>query len=145
MPYVCPICAIDPESHSLKFLFEKENVLYYYTHPAKAKLYFDQDGIINHYNGVLSEIPKDKEWIWIFNGKDFGLTHIAEIQLAKNLAKLLLTKFSDNLKNIFIINTNFYVSAIYNIIIPFINKKFNSKVEFIEEQMILNSEDLNIL
>ena len=133
MPYVCPVCAIDPESHSFQFIEEKENVLYYYTHPAKAKLYFDKDGIINHYNGVLSEIPKNKEWVWIFDGKDFGLKHLAEITLAKELTTLISSNFSNNLKQIQIINCNFYVSKIYNIIYPFVKSDFTSKITFLTD------------
>ena len=75
MKYECPLCLIDPLNHSLSFVLEKEDVLYYYTCASKAKLYFDTVSIINHYDGVLSEIPENKQWIWIFDGTDFNFKH----------------------------------------------------------------------
>jgi hypothetical protein len=66
MTYICPLCEIEPLSHSLSKIEETNNVIYYYTCPSKAKLYYDAESIINHYNGVLSEIPCNKKWIWIF-------------------------------------------------------------------------------
>ena len=103
MKYICPLCSIDPLSHSLSELFEKNNVLYYYTCPSKAKMYFDVVGILNHYDGVFSEIPENKKWI--------------------------SSKFSQKLQKVIIINPNFYTKSVYNIIYPFLNQKIKSIVE----------------
>jgi hypothetical protein len=108
---------------------EKENTLYYYTCPSKAELYFDSTSIINHYEGVLSEIPESKQWVWIFDAIDFNLKHFLQIQVAIELAKLISLKFSKNLKKIIIINPTFYVSSTYNIIQPFLNAKIKSIIE----------------
>ena len=129
MVYNCPVCLLDPLSHSLTKIFEKENTYYFYTCPSKAKLYFDTTGIINHYNGVLSEMPEHKKWIWDFDGTDFGLKHFLQIEVAKELSKLISHKFSNNLEKIIIINPSSYVSPIYNIIKPFLNNKIKSIVE----------------
>ena len=75
MSYKCPLCLIDPLTHSLTEILNKDNTVYYYTCPAKAKFYFDTNSIINHYNGVLSEIPTNKQWVWVFDSLDFGLKH----------------------------------------------------------------------
>ena len=106
MKYICLLCLVDPLSHSLNEVFEKNNVIYYYTCPSKAKMYFDTLGIINHYDGVLSEIPENKKWIWIFDGTDFGVKHVLQIEVAIELAKLISSKFSDKLEKIIIINSN---------------------------------------
>ena len=98
MSYKCPLCLIDPLTHSLTEILNKDNTVYYYTCPAKAKFYFDTNSIINHYNGVLSEIPTNKQWVWVFDSLDFGLKHFLQIEVAVELAKLISTKFSDNLK-----------------------------------------------
>ena len=58
MQYICPLCKLLPSSHSLTEMFEKKGVIYYYTCPSKAILYYDVNGIINHYDGVLSEMPE---------------------------------------------------------------------------------------
>ena len=129
MKYVCPLCSIDPFSHSLSELCEKNNVIYYYTCPSKSKMYFDKVGIINHYDGVFSEIPENKKWSWIFDGTEFGLKHLFQVEVAIELAKLISSKFSEKLQKIIIINPNFYTKSVYNIIYPFLNQKLKSIIE----------------
>jgi hypothetical protein len=140
MTYICGICSLNSSSHSLTKLVEKDSTLYYYTCPSKADLYFDTSGIINHYNGVLSEIPKNKQWIWIFDGTGFNLKHFLQIDVAIELAKLITTKFSDNLKKIIIINPTLYISSIYNIITPFLNNKIISIIEINYD--IINADEI---
>jgi hypothetical protein len=130
MVYTCPLCLLDPLSHSLTNFLEKDNTYYFYTCPAKAKLYFDTTSIINHYNGVLSEIPENKKWIWVFDGIGFGLKHLLQIEVAIELSKLISSKFSKNLEKIIIINPSGYISSVYNIIRPFLNNKITSIIEF---------------
>jgi hypothetical protein len=140
MTYICGVCSLHPSSHSLTKLLEKDNVFYYYACPSKANLYFDTRGIIDHYNGVLSEIPKNKQWIWIFDGTGFNLKHFLQIDVAIELAKLITTKFSDNLKKIIIINPTLYISSIYNIITPFLNNKIISIIEINYD--IISADDI---
>jgi hypothetical protein len=129
MVYNCPLCLLDPLSHSLNKFLEKDNTIYFYTCPAKAKLYFDTNSIINHYDGVLSEIPENKHWVWVFDGMGFGLEHFLQIQVAIELSSLISSKFSKNLKKIVIINSSNYISSIYNIIKPFLNNNIKSIIE----------------
>lgn len=129
MTYTCPLCALDPSSHSFTKVLENKNNLYYYTCPSKAKLYFDKIGILKHYDGILSEMPKNKNWIWIFDGTNYGLHHFLQIELAIDLAKLITSKFSDNLNKIIIINPTIYIRSIYNVVKPFLSEKINSLIE----------------
>jgi len=129
MKYICPLCAVDPLSHSLNEVFEKDNLKYYYTCPSKARLYYDSKSIINHYEGVLSEIPENMSWIWIFDGSDFNFNHFLQMEVGIQLAKLISSKFSNNLEKIIIINPSNYISFTYEIIKPFLNKKMKSIIE----------------
>jgi hypothetical protein len=129
MKYSCPFCALDPLSHSLIEITEINNTLYYYTCPSKAKLYFDAKSILNHYNGVLSEIPENKQWVWIFDSTDFNMEHFLQIEVGIELAKLISSKFSNKLKKIIIINPNIYISSVYSLVYPFLNEKLRSVIE----------------
>jgi len=129
MKYICPLCAVDSLSHSLNEVFLKDNIKYYYTCPSKAKLYYDSKSIINHYEGVLSEIPENMSWIWIFDGTDFNINHFLQMEVGIQLAKLISSKFSKNLEKIIIINPSNYISFTYEIIKPFLNKKVKSIIE----------------
>ena len=133
MVYTCPICLLDPLSHSLTNFLEKDNTYYFYTCPAKSKLYYDTNSIINHYNGVLSDIPENKKWIWVLDVLGFGMNHFLQIEVATELSKLISSKFSENLEKILIINPSSYVSAVYAIVKPFLNNKVKSIIEINHE------------
>jgi len=129
MKYTCPLCSINPLSHSLTKITEKDDTVYYYTCPAKAELYFDKNSILNHYDGVFSEIPVNKQWVWIFDGLDFNLNHFLQIEIGIELTKLVSQKFSENLKAVIVINPTFYISSVYNIIYPFLSEKMKSIIQ----------------
>jgi hypothetical protein len=129
MKYTCPFCELDPLSHSLIKITEYNNTIYYYTCPSKAKLYFDAKSIVNHYNGVLSEIPENTQWVWIFDSANFNMEHFLQIEVGIELAKLISSKFSGNLQKIIIINPNIYISSVYSLVYPFMNEKLRSIVE----------------
>lgn len=129
MEYTCPLCKILPSSHSFTKLLERNGIIYYYTCPSQAILYYDVEGIINHYDGVLSEIPEDKEWIWIFDSLGFGFIHAIQTKVAIGLANLISNKFSKNLKKIIIINPTFYITVTHKLIMPFLNNKLRDIIE----------------
>lgn len=133
MEYVCSVCKLLPSSHSLTKLSEKAGIIYYYTCPSKAILYYDVKGIINHYDGVLSEIAEDKEWIWIFDSLGFSLKHAMQTNVAVELAKLISNKFSKNLKKIIIINPTVYTTISYKLLKPFLNKKVRDIIQINHE------------
>ena len=138
MVYTCPLCLLDPLSHSLTNFLEKDNTYYFYTCPAKSKLYYDTNSIINHYNGVLSDIPENKKWIWVLDVLGFGMNHFLQIEVATELSKLISSKFSKNLEKIIIINPSGYVSAVYAIVKPFLNDKIKSIIEINNEIKSVN-------
>jgi hypothetical protein len=134
MKYKCPLCELMPSSHSLTKLLERKGIIYYYACPAQAILYYDVKGIINHYNGVLSEMPEDKEWVWICDSLDFTIKHAMQTDVAIELAKLISNKFSKNLKKIIIINPTFYITITHKMLMPFLNKK-------VRDIIVINYED----
>ncbi len=129
MSYVCQICKLLPSSHSLTKMTEKKGIIYYYTCPSQAILYYDVKGIINHYDGVLSEMPENKEWVWIFDSLDFTIMHAMQTNVAIQLAKLISSKFSKNLKKIIIINPTFYIAITHKMIMPFLNNRVKDIIE----------------
>jgi hypothetical protein len=129
MQYKCPICELMPSSHSLTKVLEKKGIIYYYTCPSQAILYYDVNGIVNHYDGILSEMPENKEWVWIFDSLDFSIKHAMQTNVAIELAKLISNKFSKNLKKIIIINPTFYITITHKMIMPFLNNKVRDLIE----------------
>ena len=123
--YICPFCQINPSSHSLKKI-EKDECLYFYTCPSKATLYYDVKSILHHYKGILSEIPEEKEWTWIFDGDGFTFEHAIQTTVAIEVAKLMAT--FKNLKKIIIINPTLFIDIPYKIVSPFL--KINIEINY---------------
>jgi len=142
MAYVCPLCEKMPSSHSLTKLFEKKGIIYYYTCPSQAILYYDANSIIKHYDGVLSEIPENKEWVWICDSLDFGFKHAMQINVAIELAKLISTKFNKNLKKIIVINPTVYIILLHKLVIPFLHNKIKDVIEVNYESKCV--EEINL-
>jgi len=124
MPYTCKICEDDPTSHSLKNIGTRDNITYYYTCPAKATKYYDTEGIIEHYDGVLSE--NNNRWTWVFDCEGFNMKHLLEINVGIQLAKLITNKFSHNLINIIIINPTWHIKFVLDLVYPFLNNHMKS-------------------
>lgn len=129
MNYECPICRLLPNSHSLTKVLEKKEIIYFYSRPSQAIMYYDVTGIVNHYTGVLSEIPENKQWVWIFDSLGFGLTHASQTTVAIELAKLISNKFSKNLNKIIIINPTMYVTMMHKFLMPFMSNKVRRIIE----------------
>jgi hypothetical protein len=98
-----------------------------YTRPAKASKYNDIEGILEHYDGVLSELEGD--WIWVFDSKGFQMKHLLEVQVGIQLAKLITRKHSQNLKKIVIINPTWYIRAVLDIVNPFLTKHVRELIQ----------------
>jgi len=126
----CPLCQLNPKNHSLKFLKEEDRVMYYYSCPGDAIMYFDVEGILFHYDQVLSQIPRDKEWVWVFDASGYGLKHVMIPQVGTRLAKLITEKYGDNLKEIIVYGFSSYVSTMYHIVKPFLSVKIQKVVQF---------------
>jgi hypothetical protein len=138
MPYKCPLCSLNPNSHSLTKIAEINDTVYFYTCPSQAILYYDADSIIKHYDGVFSEIPKNKKWIWIFNSLNFQFKHFMQFNVSIELAKLISNKFSENLQKIIIINPTVYISSTYNMINRFLNQKIRNIIVFNHKLKTIN-------
>jgi hypothetical protein len=132
MSFVCKDCEKDSSSHSFKNIGTNEKgVTFFYTCPAKATKYDDADGIIIHYDGVLSENKTD--WTWVFDGDGFSTKHLLEIEVGIKLTKLITQKYSHNLKKIIVINPSWNIKLILELLYPFLNKYIRSKIKILEK------------
>jgi hypothetical protein len=111
----------------VKFEETPERIIYY-TRPSSATNN-ETDGIIQHYDGVLSEM-NGKDWIWILDLNGFGMKNFMEIGNGIALARLITEKFSEHLQKIIVINQNAFTSAIYAIVKPFLSESVQKLVVF---------------
>ena len=123
--YKCPLCEIDPSSHSFKIIKSYPTKNVYYTCPAES-MNKDTDKIIAHYEGMIQS-NGNKEWYWVLDCKDFGIEHALQINTIIQLAKLI-TKYSTNLQKIIVINTNTFLYTALKIATPFLSEKVNNLI-----------------
>lgn len=128
MTYLCPICEVEPGSHSFYKIDETDNIEYYYTCPARALKYYDVEGIVAHYDGMLQNINSGNKWYWIFDCSGFDIQHLMEYQIGIQLAILISSKYSENLNKICIINPNWYIYTMVTLVWPFLSISVRDKI-----------------
>jgi hypothetical protein len=124
--FVCEICKQDPTSHSFTILKKDVDITYFYTKPSIATKYYDADGIVYHYDGVLSE--NNSNWIWVFDGEGYITKHLLEFKVGFKLAHLITTKHSHNLQKIIIINPTWQLKTVLEMLKPFLSKRIKSLI-----------------
>lgn len=129
MLYQCPICFQDPTSHSLKKVHETDQVVYYYTCPAKASKFSDRAGIVAHYDGELSA-KGDKKWVWIFDSTGFDIRHAMEVTIAIDIATLVNDKFGHSLEKICVTNQTMFANIILGVVTPFLSSRLRSMIVY---------------
>ena len=128
----CPICALDPTSHSLKRLEDEDDgTIVMYTKPGEATRYWDRDGILLHYDIVLSQIQGD--WVWIFDADGFSMKHMMEFNVATSLSRLISAKYSERLTKIIVKNPTPIIELVIILVRPFLNKKLQALIQSINE------------
>jgi hypothetical protein len=137
--YECPVCKADHTSHSLAKLLETDEIVYYYTCPAKATKYSDREGILTHYDGELTQ-KGDKPWVWVFDCDGFDIRHALEFRLAIDMAILISQKHGHSLTKICIINPTLPVKITTNAIWPFLTNHIRSIIVYDSDgKFMLNS------
>ena len=96
---MCQICFDEPGSHSFYLLKTEKNVNFYYTCPAEATKYWDTQGILKHYEEVLT-LNGQNPWVWIFDSQDFGINHSMQINIALGIIRMLKEKYGQYLQEI---------------------------------------------
>jgi len=131
MVFTCRTCAEEPGSHSLRELMvDQDGTVVFYTCPAEASKYNDQKGIMEHYEGTLSDRVGDgTPWIWAFDPKGFSLKHLVEVGIATGIASLINDKFSKNLRHVMILNPSWVVNIVLTIVRPFISEELRNKIK----------------
>ena len=118
-------------NHSFSKIEERDGVSIYYTCPSNLTQVYDSDIILAHYETLLNNLGNDKQWIWIFDSKEFGLKQSLEIQTAIGIAKLISPqKYGKNLQQIVIANPTMYIRTALNIILPFLSQEIRNKIVY---------------
>ena len=135
MEHICKTCHEDSTSHSFSKLCEIKGVSMFYTKPADATKYTDREGILAHYDNMMKH-NGDKPWTWIFDSDGFGMKHAMEVRTGIEIAKLISSKYSNNLQKIIVKNPTWYVKLMYTFVSPFHSTRVNSMIEFTNDFLV---------
>ena len=124
----CPACTLNPNCHSFSKIDEKDGVSTYYTCPAKAILYKDTKGILQHYEMELED-NADLPWVWTFDCAGFTISHATEVQTAIGICQILKTKCGDSLQRIIVINPTWHIHSLLYVIWPFMTDHVRSIIQ----------------
>jgi hypothetical protein len=133
MEKICPKCAADPTSHSFKKVADKNGVVTFYSHPSKAKLYDDLDGILTHVNNMFATIG-NRPWKCIIDGDGFDMKHAAEIGVGRALFNLLTTKYGSTLQEIIVINPAWAMEGLIKLASMAMSKDMFAKVKIMDDR-----------
>jgi hypothetical protein len=125
---MCKICDDKPNSHSFHKLAKQGKTQLFYSCPAEATKYYDTEGIVQHMCELLDE-NKENNWIWIFDGRGFGIKHSLQIGTCMGIISVL-KKYGDTLEEIRMTNTNPYVKSIFKACHPFIPNTLYNKIKW---------------
>jgi hypothetical protein len=116
---MCPICDVDPTSHSFFKMGRQGGANLFYTCPGDATNH-ETTGVLAHYREVL-EMNAGGKWIFIFDAKGFTMYHSTRIASAHGMLAIF-NEYGDDLEEIRITNTNRIVKAMFKTVIrPFIS------------------------
>lgn len=124
----CPKCQVNPESHSFVYLGKIPNgVSIFYTCPAKAKDYKDEQNFLHYFSAHLAQ-AEGQPWIWIFDCQGFAAKHVTSLSTAKGLVHILQEKHKHFLQGIYIVHEAWHFHALLKVIMPFIKKEARKRI-----------------
>lgn len=123
---MCKLCDKDPESHSFYKLASEGDASIIYSCPGDAKA-TDKESVIAHITEVL-EAQKGKKWIWIVDGKGFGVKQAARVKTSTAIMNLITSTYNDTLLEIRMVNPTKYVVGVFKTIVPFMHPSLKNKI-----------------
>lgn len=133
MDKICPTCAADPTSHSFKKVAEKGGVVLFYMHPGRAKRYDDREGILAHVSNMVASIGP-KPWRCVIDGDGFDVKHAAEIQLGRELFKMLTTTHGATFQEILVINPTWHIEGLIKLASLAMSKEMFARVKVLDDR-----------
>jgi hypothetical protein len=122
----CTKCK-DPAGYSFKKVSDKNGVCIFYSNPAKAKIFKEYEGLIEHFEHMMAQ-NASKKWKWIFDGEGFDTDHMFEMNIGMAILDLLTTKYGNQLHEVIVINPSIHVKIILKTVFRFLDDRFQAKV-----------------
>lgn len=122
----CTKC-MDPAGYSFKKVSDKNGICIFYTNPAKARIFKEHEGLIEHFDHMMAQ-NATKKWRWIIDGDGFDTDHMFEMSLGMSIMDLLTNKYGRQLQEVVIINPSIHIKIILKTVFRLLDETFQAKV-----------------
>jgi hypothetical protein len=127
MVHSCPVCIMEPLSHSFTLYQNIEHINIYYSRPSSIADR-NTEGMMNHIHGMLSE-NADMKWVWVVDFTGFSLKDMLYVGMYIKLVQMICDDTQGTyLRKIVIINHNFFTNSLLKIMYPFVSKRMRDVV-----------------
>ncbi|NDB86050.1 MAG: hypothetical protein EB127_25620 [Alphaproteobacteria bacterium] len=138
----CPLCVIEPRSHSFRPQGSIGNITYYYTAPVEAteRIRSEEQYALfkRHLDGALQR----GSWIWIFDCSGMGIDHYTSVAFMNNIVHTLIAEHDEALQEVLIVHPSMWIRSAVWALTPFMNANLHRKIRFIATKKDLDLEFL---
>jgi hypothetical protein len=128
----CKRCK-DPASYSFKKISDKNGQCIFYSNPAKAKIFKEHEGLLEHFEHMAAQ-NANKKWKWIFDGEGFDTDHMFEMEAGIALLKIFTEKYRNQLQEVIIINPSVHVKILVKLLGRFVDEDFQTKMKMLDDR-----------
>lgn len=122
----CTKCK-DPAGYSFKKVSDKNGVCIFYSNPAKAKIFKEHEGLLEHFEHMMAQ-NVSKKWKWIFDGEGFDSDHMFEMNMGMSIMEMLKNKYGHQLQEVIVINPSIHIKIILKTAFHFLDESLQAKV-----------------
>lgn len=124
----CTRCAVHPHFHTFDVLGRNSaGDIIYYTAPGKhIEQKFTEESVANYLSHM--DMTLGHNWVWIFDAAGLEKVDMPNPMLMRRFYKTIVERYGASLKNIYMLNMNWKVDAIYNVIKTFSSEDTKRRV-----------------
>lgn len=128
----CTKCK-DPAGYSFKKVSDKNGVCIFYSNPAKAKIFKEHEGLLEHFEHMMAQ-NVSKKWKWIFDGEGFDTDHMFEMNLGMSILEMLTKKYGSQLQEVIVINPSIHIKIILKTVFHLVEESLRAKVHIQDDR-----------
>lgn len=131
----CPLCLINPDSHSFTNFGKLGETHLLYTAAARVLDYKETPEKIINFKMHLDTM-KGKRWIWVLDSGDMEIKHYSSMNYTRQLAQLLMKDHEETIQGIWILRPNLWMRTTLKFLKTLFKAGLFSKVRIFEGEKL---------
>jgi hypothetical protein len=139
----CKKCTADPQFHNFDFVSRHPSGdAIYYTSPAKGKQRSMKEDSIPDYMSHMDD-ASTTGWVWLIDCSGMESFHMPSLPVLRQFMNIIQERYRFVLKKVYIININWKMHVILNMVKPFMKEEAKERISVIESKLQLVSLGFN--